>query len=198
MASINQQLHRDTLRKGPKAFRAVGERLPDFALLDASGALFESRSLLGSYVVYGFIFTRCTVPSMCPATTRRMAEFQTLLQEAEGPQVQLVLISFDPAFDTPEVLASYADAYGLQQRHTTLLTGDSNAIANLMKQLGVLVYDDAQMIYKHTMQTTLVGPGGKVLYRVPGGHWSPEDFMAKIIASAAGSQASEPQTAPGS
>jgi len=100
MAAVNQRLRAETLRAGPKAFKAVGERIPDFALFDHRGDVFESRSLHGCFAVVGFIFTRCQVPEMCPATTRKMRELQALAAEAGRKDVDVILISFDPAYDT--------------------------------------------------------------------------------------------------
>lgn len=182
METTNERLHKDTLRKGKKAFLSVGERLPAFALIDQNGDLFEGRSLLGHYTVVNFVFTRCTVPTMCPAATKRMVALQQAASDQGLESFRLVTISFDPKFDTPEVLSNYAEGFGVDASNYALLTGPEQAIANLMKQLGVLVFDDEALIYKHTMQTTLIGPDGKLLYRIPGSMWRPVDFLRKIEA----------------
>ncbi len=180
MAAVNAQLHKDTLRRGKKAFRGIGERLPRFALYNQTGKLVEPEQLRGNYVVLNFIFTRCMAPEMCPASSRKMGQLQMLAKEAGIENFRLVTVSFDPGYDTPGVLYAYGKLYEFDKGNFDLLTGPEEAIDDLMKQMGVLVYDDVEQIYRHTMQTTLVGPDGKLVYRIPSPSWSPQDFMRKL------------------
>jgi protein SCO1 len=56
-------------------------------------------------VVVDFIFTRCT--TICPVMSRTFAQLQGKLG-TQRDNVQMVSISLDPEYDTPERLADYA------------------------------------------------------------------------------------------
>ena len=81
--------------------------VPAFTLVERSGAPATLAALHGRPWIADFIFTRCA--GVCPAMTARMAGLRTRLA---GTPVRFVSFSVDPATDTPEVLARYADAAG--------------------------------------------------------------------------------------
>jgi protein SCO1/2 len=180
IARMGDVLRKDTLRRGSKVFRAVGEYLPKFALFDSDGSLFQSESLKGNYVVMNFIFTRCANPAMCPAATARMVELQEMT-EAEGiKDFHQVSVTLDPAYDTPGVFTAYAMDKGIDTSTFHLLGGSVDVCNDLKKQMGVLSEPDEQEIIRHTMSTALINPTGKIIYRIPGSMWSPEAFLKQI------------------
>lgn len=174
------QLRRDTLQRGRRAFRGIGEAWPRFALFDQHGELFLSEGARGNYVIVNFIFTRCTVPHMCPAATRRMAETQQLARERGIENLRLVSITLDPDYDTPGILAAYGDSRGIDFANFHFLTGPEQVIADLTEQMGILSRDHPEEIIQHTMSTTLIDPVGRIFYRVPGSNWSAEAFIRQI------------------
>jgi protein SCO1/2 len=80
-------------------------QLPEFRLVDESGAPFGRESMVGHVNVVDFIFTRCS--SSCPRLTARMGELQELLARQKS-SARLVSFSVDPENDTPPVLSEYA------------------------------------------------------------------------------------------
>lgn len=182
IAILGKRLRHDTNIRGHKAFRATGERLPEFALWDQSATVFPSRELRGKYVVINFVFTRCTMPTMCPASTRKMKELEDGLRSATiGPdEAILVSITLDPEFDTPGINRAYANAYGLDPDYFRYLTGPQSIIEDLKLQLGLLTESDPQLIIKHTLMTILADPTGRILYQIPGSQWAPDDFLKQI------------------
>ena len=178
--NLARQLRRDTLQRGRRAFRGIGEPWPRFALFDQHGKLFLSEGARGDYVIVNFIFTRCTVPNMCPAATRRMADTQKLARERGIENLRLVSITLDPDYDTPGILAAYGDSRGIDFANFSFLTGPEQVIADLTEQMGILTRDHPEEIIQHTMSTTLVDPVGRIFYRVPGSNWSAEAFIRQI------------------
>lgn len=175
-----RSLRADTLRRGRKAYRTLGERLPNFALYNQDGEIVQSRDLRGEDVVINFIFTRCTDPQMCPLSSRKMAELQDMAAEQEVTGLRFVTVSFDPAYDTPGRLRTYANAYEIDTANYDFLTGPDQVIVDLMNQLGVLRMDDEELIFRHTLATMLIAPDGTLYYRVPNSRWSPEDFLDQV------------------
>ncbi|WP_309399420.1 SCO family protein [Cerasicoccus maritimus] len=177
--SVNKKLHNDTMLQGRKAFRSLGDYLPDFALYNQDGEFVRKGTYQGKNTVYNFIFTRCQMPTMCPATTARTLRLQKMIDEAGLKDAQLVTITFDPEYDTPGILNEYGVQRGAHFGNYTLLTGDPEAIEDLMKQFGILTIDEDGTI-NHTMATILTDGNGKVIYRKEGSTWTPQDFFDRL------------------
>ncbi|MFO1021465.1 MAG: DUF420 domain-containing protein [Planctomycetales bacterium] len=77
--------------------------ISEFEFTDQFGKKIHREDLKGEPWIVGFIFTRCAGP--CPRVTGQM----NLLRRDTG--VKTVTIDVDPAFDTPEVLAKYAETF---------------------------------------------------------------------------------------
>lgn len=105
-------------------------KVPDFALTDQTGAPFRGSALDGKVAVVDFIFTRCV--TACPMLTAQMANFRRRLGD-RAREVQFVSISVDPGYDTPEVLARYAQSHGADAGWR-FLTGDATAINRVVVQ----------------------------------------------------------------
>ncbi len=180
-AGINQLLHNDTVTRGRSAYRGVGDPIPDFALYNENGELVTAKSLRGKNLVMNFIFTRCAVPTMCPASIARMSRLQREAAEAGVANVEFVTFTFDPEFDTPGVLRLYGQTRGLNLDNYTLLTGDPDAIKDLMKQFAILTMESDDTI-NHTMATLIVNEHGNITYRKDGSRWSTQDFLERLQA----------------
>ncbi|MBO9338034.1 MAG: SCO family protein [Chloroflexus sp.] len=83
--------------------------LSDFSLPASTGGELRLSDLRGQPVLLYFGYTRC--PDYCPIT---LSEFRRVREELgdDGERVHFVLISVDPVYDTPEVLATYLQAFG--------------------------------------------------------------------------------------
>lgn len=180
IARMGDDLRKDTLRRGSKVFRAVGEYMPRFALYDSDGSLFLSESLKGNYVVMNFIFTRCANPVMCPAATARMVELQEMAKTEGISNFHQVSVTLDPAYDTPGIFRAYAQDKEIDTSTFHLLGGSVDVCNDLKKQMGVLSEPDEKEIIRHTMSTALIDPTGKIIYRIPGSMWSPKAFLKQV------------------
>lgn len=179
VASAAHALRQDTLIRGRGAFREVGEKAPDFTLYNQDGAPVSFRNFAGKRVVLNFIFTRCPIPTMCPLSTAKMMRLQAAAQKAGVRDLELVSISFDSAYDTPPVLKAYAAARGIDTTNFSFLTGPESAIRDLLVQFGVLI-EPGENVYKHTLSTLLIDRDGKILHRVDGSTWEPDDFLKRL------------------
>jgi protein SCO1/2 len=81
--------------------RDIGE----FALVDQNGETFNRARLEGNWSLLFFGFTFC--PDICPTTMNFLNAFVTDLESTEAKDTQVVMVSVDPARDTPSQLASY-------------------------------------------------------------------------------------------
>ncbi|MGH8016678.1 MAG: SCO family protein [Opitutaceae bacterium] len=172
-------LRQDTVTRGRAAYREVGEHLPDFALYDQSGEVVQAARFRGRQIALNFIFTRCPDATMCPASTMKMIELQKLAKEAGIANFEIVSITLDPEYDTPGVLRQYAEQRGIDTSNFSFLTGPEAAIKDLMSQLGVLAFQDGPLI-THTLATVLIDETGRIIHRVDGSSWQPEDFASRL------------------
>jgi protein SCO1/2 len=172
-------LRQDTVTRGKNVYREIGERLPDFALYDQSGAVVQAARFRGKQIVLNFIFTRCPDPHMCPAATARMIGLQAQARDAGVTNLELVSISLDPEYDTPGVLREYAEMRGIDTSNFSLLTGPERAIKDLLKQLGIETLNNGPLV-QHTIATILISEEGKIAHRVDGSTWDPGDFLARL------------------
>src|SRR6185369_16485149 len=115
-----------------------GETIPDFALYDQEGRVVQSGRFRGKQIMLNFIYSRCPVATMCPASTAKMMEVQKLARSAGVKNLELVSISFEPAYDTPAVLKEYAAVRGIDTSNFSFLTGPESAIRDLFAQFGVI------------------------------------------------------------
>ena len=173
---VNQQLHQATAVMSRRKYVKLGEYIPNFAMIDQHGEFLQIRQLQGKPFMLNFIFTRCTVPTMCPASSTRMADMQDAAREAELKGLHFVSITFDPDFDSPGILSQYADGYGMESENFHLLTMSQIVVDDLLRQFGILTMEEDGTI-NHTMATLLVDANGRVAYRKEGATWSTKDFM---------------------
>ena len=94
--------------------------IPRFQLLAQTGSAFDSRTLDGHIWIANFIYTTCDGP--CPMMSRQMRGIQN--STSSSPDVKLVSFTVDPARDTPEVLAKYAQTLKADPARWYFLTGE--------------------------------------------------------------------------
>lgn len=179
IAAAAEALRADTTTRGRSAYRKLGEPVPSFALYNQDGAVVRFDQFRGQRVVLNFIFTRCPIPTMCPAATAKMIALQTAAKRAGHRDLHFVSISFDAAYDTPAILKKYAADRGIDTTNFSFLTGPESAIADLLRQFGVVTIP-RENLYLHTVSTILIGADGKLLFRTEEPDWEPEDFLSRL------------------
>lgn len=106
------------------------EPAPPFSLVDQRGRRVSLQSYRGSPVLLFFGYTHC--PDVCPLTLSRLARATESLGR-EGEDVRIVLVTQDPARDTPAVLGRYVSRFSPRADG---LTGDSASLARAYRGYG--------------------------------------------------------------
>ena len=149
-----------------------------FELTDHTGTRMTDAALRGNYALIYFGYTFC--PDICPTELGVIAAAIDELGEA-GTRVTPVMISIDPARDTPDVLAEYVPLF-----HERLigLTGTDAEIKDVAEQYRVFYRrfeDPNSTVYlmDHTSFVYLVDPDGAVasMFR----YGTPAEDMADTI-----------------
>jgi protein SCO1/2 len=177
--AAEKALTQDTVILGNNAFREVGEKIPEFALYDQDGRVVESSRFRGKQLLVNFIYTRCPIATMCPASTAKFQQTQKAARAAGINNLELVSISLDPEHDTPGVLKEYALQRSIDTSNFTFLTGPQAAIKNLLAQFGVIAEFEGDLI-KHTLATVLIDENGKIIWRADNSSWDVQEFLGKM------------------
>ena len=131
----------------PPAFHATTYAPPapaaDFTLTGHTGGTTSMSGLRGSPVLLFFGYTHC--PDVCPLTLARLSEALREAGVAPG-DAHILLVTVDPARDTPAALAAYVRNFGPA---VTGLTGSEEEIRAVMAAYGIHAaaeHGDASMI----------------------------------------------------
>lgn len=155
----------------------AGEVVPGFHLVDETGQPLDGQTYLkGHFTVVSFLFTRCPVPEFCPLTARKLREVQSALQgdpRSRG-QAQILVITIDPAFDTPPVLKAYGESVGADPHVWKFATGTEEQVKAVMAAFGLFA-ERNQGLIDHTLATGVVGPDGKLLEIWRGNGWKAQE-----------------------
>lgn len=103
--------------------------IPKFTFINQKGASVGSEEMKGKITVVDFFFTSC--PSICPVMSSEMERVNDMFRDE--PKLQILSISIDPTYDTPEILQEYADKHNAKAGKWNFLTGDKSEIYQLAK-----------------------------------------------------------------
>ena len=165
-----------------------GETVPDFHFLNQSGRMVRVGQWLGKVVLLTFIYTRCPLPNFCVRMSRNFAEMDKALEKDPKlyAKTHLLSVSFDPKYDTPQVLRSYGGAYTGNYTKETFAHWDFAAptVQNLPKVLqffDVGATPERDGAITHSLSTVVIGPDGKVYKSYPGNEWTPEQMLEDVL-----------------
>lgn len=129
-----------------------------FSLIDHHGNGFNLDNLEGQWTLMFFGFTHC--PDICPVTLAKLAEVYKKLNSDIAEHTQVVLVSVDPARDTPEKLAQYvtyfnSDFIGVTGEFLQIMQFTQNVNVAFRK---VMLGEDYTV--DHTGNIVVVNPNG--------------------------------------
>lgn len=103
------------------------KKVPDFTFLNQDSLIISNEDYSKNVYVAEFFFTSC--PSICPIMNKNMKR----VEERFGDRIDFGIASFtiDPERDTPSVLKSYAEDYGVFSQNWHFLTGEKEALYSL-------------------------------------------------------------------
>ncbi len=142
------------------------QKAPRMELQAADGQVVRMTDFADQVVVVYFGYTFC--PDVCPATLAKLADAVELLGD-RGEDVQVIMVSVDPARDTPEMLAEYVTYF-----HPDFIgvTGDESTVNRVATLYGVYYEKKAgsaatEYIVDHTSTVMLVDREGYLKLVLP-------------------------------
>src|SRR5690554_428355 len=103
--------------------------IPDFSFVAQDSSRIGREQMEGKITIVDFIFTSC--PSICPIMSNEMERVQDAFRDED--LVQIYSISIDPDYDTPAVLAAYADKHGASPDKWFFLNGSKEITYDLAR-----------------------------------------------------------------
>lgn len=137
-------------------------------------------SLIGKPIVMSFIFTRCPLPNMCPLIMQKVVKVQEELNKDCKDKVFFALITFDPEYDTPEVLKKYGENYGVDYDNLIYLTGKKDDIDKALDHFRVYAKEEAPGQISHTMETMVMDEKGVITKIFPTSIWNPKSVAKEV------------------
>ena len=138
-----------------------------FRLEASDGRMVTDRDFRGKYLLVYFGYTIC--PDVCPTTLQNLAQALGTLG-AEADRLQPVLVTVDPARDTPDVMAQYTAAFSPRLLG---LSGTPQEIAQIEQEYHVYAAihrtgpKPGDYTVDHSSALYLMGPDGGFVARLP-------------------------------
>ncbi len=186
-----------TVAAAPEEFRRVREVeplkvddvMPDYHFTNETGQAVSLSEFKGQAVAFTFLFTRCPFPTFCPRMSSNLEEaYKKLKADASAPtNWHLFTITFDPAFDSPAVLKSYAKRYAYDPSRWNYLTGELIDITAITEQFGLMFWrpDPKEVTgISHNLRTVVIDAQGKIQQVFKDNTWKVDDLVAEIIKAA--------------
>ncbi len=141
-----------------------------FALTASDGSAFDARRLLGRWTFILFGYTNC--PDVCPTTLLELRHVRQLLADVPATELPaVVLVSVDPARDTPQRLGAYTAHF---DPSFVGLTGTEAAVGSLAQSIGVAIEREPEhegsYAVDHTAALFLIDASARVAAVFPTPH----------------------------
>jgi protein SCO1 len=174
---------------------SVGDKMTDYRFTNELGQAISLSDFRGQALAFTFIYTRCPLPDFCPRMSKNFLEvYRQLARLPNAPtNWHLLTISFDPHFDTPAVLQSYAQAYQYHPDRWNFVTGAMIDIDAITDQFNLTIAKEGNQ-WDHKIRTVVVDTTGRIQQIIIGNTWIPETLVAEIIKAAAVKNSGAPPT----
>ena len=142
------------------------------------GSTIKLSHLRGRPVVLAMIYTSCK--DVCPLIVSDMKRIEKALLSRPEIKVQFVLVSIDPARDTPQNLKQFSAAHNLDLKKWTLLSSKEKEVLELSVVLGVNFAKIKNGDFEHSNLITVLDPDGIIKHRQVGLGQDPTESLKTI------------------
>jgi protein SCO1/2 len=159
----------------------VGEHLPDFSLIDQSNQNVTLSQYSGKVVAITFTYTHCALPNFCFRIANSFRTLQKRFASQMGSDLILLTITFDPAHDTPKVMAQYGKTWNADPKSWHLLTGPPDQVQQLCARFGISFWPDEGLM-THSLHTLVVDRNGNLVTDLEGNEFT-ADQLGDLVQS---------------
>lgn len=153
-------------------------------LVDQDARKTEWRALRGKPRLVAMFYTSCQY--ICPLIVDSGKAVERQLTPAERGRIGIVLVSMDPARDTPKALRAVVDKRKLDTARWSLLAPRAEDVRGIAGVLGVRYRQLADGEFNHSSALVLLDAEGRVLARTEKMGTQPDpEFVAAVRRAAA-------------
>lgn len=134
-------------------------------LVDQSGAAVGLDVYRGSIVLIAMFYSSC--PFACPTLISHLKQIDAALPEEVRKDTRVLLVSFDPAHDTPAVLSNLASERKSDLTRWKFVTTGEEQVREIAVMLGI-TYRGADGSFNHSSVITILDREGKIDLRADG------------------------------
>jgi protein SCO1/2 len=143
----------------------------------------------GRITLLSFVYTHCTDPAGCPLAFATLAAVrERLALNPVAARAQLVSLSFDPRYDTPEIMRMFSktfDAQGKKPAWHFLTTASEARLAPLLEgfgqDTGVATEPGGPRRLDHTLRVFLIDPRSRVREIYSSAYLMPDVIVNDIL-----------------
>ena len=133
------------------------------SLIDQHGRTSTLAALRGQPVLVAMFYTSCD--NVCPMIAWQLRRIEQALPEAERARLRVLMVSFDPARDTPEALRKFATAHKADPSRWVVARAEENEVRNLAAVLGLRYRELDNGVFNHSSVITLLDADGMIRAR---------------------------------
>ena len=138
---------------------------PPIRLTDQAGQLVDLQGLKGKVVLLTAIYTTC--PHTCPQIMAEAKRVVATVPAHQRADLRVIAVTMDPAHDTPEKLAEFAQTHRLATPPWHMVTGDVADVERTLDQMGIArARDRMTQVIDHGSLLMLVDRRGRLAYRM--------------------------------
>ena len=135
--------------------------------------------LRGRPQVIALFFTQCQ--HSCPLIVADMKAIDKALPLGVREKVDFLLVSIDPARDTPEVLRAFRAKHELPTERWTLLRGSTEATRELATMIGFNYQPGSPTQYAHSLLISIMNESGEIVFQQVGLGRGPGDAVKALV-----------------
>lgn len=162
----------------------VGDHVPNFSLIDQNKQRVALAQFSGKVLALTFTYTHCALPNFCFRISNNFRQLQKRFANQMGKDLILMTITFDPAHDTPDVMAKYGKIWNADPKGWRLLSGSTPEVERLCNQFGISFWPDEGLM-THSLHTIVIDRNGNLAADMEGNEFTADqlgDLVQAVIA----------------
>lgn len=140
------------------------KKVMPFSFINQDGKTITNQDYAGKVYLVEFFFSTC--PTICPKMSKNLVDIQNTFPDR--PDFGIASFTINPDYDTPSVLKTYAENYGVTNPNWHFMTGNKEAIYNLANtgfNLYAAQVDGAAGGFEHSGNFALIDKEGYIRSR---------------------------------
>jgi protein SCO1 len=162
----------------------IGEKAPDFSLIDQNQQKVTLSQFSGKVVAITFTYTHCVLPNFCFRIANNFRLLQKRFESQLGSDLVFITITFDPAHDTPAVMAKYGKSWNADPKTWRLLSGPPPDVEAVCRRYGISFWPDEGLM-NHSLHTILIDRQGNLAADLEGNEFTADelgDLVESVLA----------------